>query len=86
MCVCVFASTLYNFKYDLRKGIYLIYVGPGGDECAWEVCLGSVLGKCFFMVFICSGVYYLIVLSFCEVFYDYGGVYCCEVGVYILCC
>ena len=29
---------------------------------------------------------YFIVLSFCEVFHTYGGVYCYEFGVYILFC
>ena len=24
--------------------------------------------------------------SFCEVCYDYGGVYCCQVGIYVLFC
>ena len=29
---------------------------------------------------------YIFVLSFCKVFCDYSGVYCCEVGVYVLFC
>ena len=33
------------------------------------------------MVFILPGS-----VVFCEVFSDYGGVYCCEVGVYVLFC
>ena len=33
-----------------------------------------------------GGVQYFIVLLFCEVFSDYGGMYCCDVGVYVLFC
>ena len=71
--VCVFALNLC--KYDLRKGDLFVL--------RWarvrRVCLGSVSS----VVFIGGGVYYFI-FSFYEVFYDYGGVYCCEVGVYVL--
>ena len=67
----VFASTLC--KYDLRNGDLFVL--------SWamvrRVCLESVSS----VVFKCgSGV--CSILLFC----DYGGVYCCEVGVYVLLC
>ena len=47
-----------------------------------QVCLGSV-SSVLFIFGVCS---IFNVLSFCEVFCDYGGVYCCEVCVYVMFC
>ena len=48
----------------------MLSVGPGCAEC--------VMGVCFV---VCEA---FNLLLFCEVFCDYGGVYCCAVGVYVL--
>ena len=69
---CIFASTLCN--YGLSKGdLFVLSCGR-----MRRVCLGSV-----FEMVVCTIEYFF---SFFEVICDYGGVYCCEVGVYVVFC
>ena len=72
---CVFTSNFWK-KYNLRKSDLFVL------SCArmWPVFWGVFLLWCLYVkVVVCS---ILLVLQFC----DYGGVYCCEAGVFVLFC